>query len=550
MSENDNLLTAGSLTVSNGISANTLNVNSITCSSIDCEELNQLSVQNMQSLDTISSLTDQFSEVDSRLAVHDASLSAIQVKNNQQDASLNTLFQQQVVQDSSLNILATHQVVQDASLNILATHQGVQDSSLNALTTHQGVQDSSLNVLTTHQGVQDASLNALTTHQGVQDSSISSNSSSISSNSGSITTLQTKTQKMSYDSSDGSTVVSRAGSINNPTLKITDTGSKALYFLANASDNAYNYLVEANDSVIAYSDALSIVPYINSSNGIRMTKSLVKIGSTSSQPEYGLDNCITFNGTARTIEFVSPNWIVSNQSLYCPDYYLSGTNESISNIIGNLRNADTTETTNRTAADTTITNNLNTEISNRTAADTTLTNSVNTLNTKTSYLTTSGGDSHFSSNVAIDNLSSIYFSRTYNYSTPLAFLNASQPLFVVKSMVSFYMSSEGPQLMTGGSTFGCSIARDSAGVYFLTIPSTSRQTLTTFSAGGSTFYSCSAQINCAQSSLLSGWTVKTHGNAGDGVIACFVREGGESPSLADLPPFQTGQQSYITVFCY
>jgi hypothetical protein len=213
------------------------------------------------------------------------------------------------------------------------------------------------------------------------NTSVTTLNSSVSSLNTSVSTLNTKSQMISFDPGDGSTVISKPNSINTPTLRINDNTGRALYFLPNASNDAYNYLTEANDSVIAYSDALSIVPYINSSNGIRMTKSLVKIGSTSSQPEYGLDNCITFNGTARTITLNSPNWVTSNQALFAPDFYLSGTNESISNIIGNLRNADTTltnnlttETTNRTNADTTLTNAINTEIQDRQNGDTTLGN--------------------------------------------------------------------------------------------------------------------------------------------------------------------------------
>jgi hypothetical protein len=112
------------------------------------------------------------------------------------------------------------------------------------------------------------------------------------------------------------------------------------------------------------------------------------------------------------------------------------------------------------------------------------------------------------------------------------------------------MSSSGPQIMTGGSSAGCSITRNSTGVYFLTLPLAIRQTLTTFGATNLTFYSCSAQINIGDSSLLSGWTAKTNGDAGNGVIAIFVRGGGSSPNLTDLPNFASNLCTYITVFCY
>jgi hypothetical protein len=211
------------------------------------------------------------------------------------------------------------------------------------------------------------------------NSSVNTINTSISSLNTNVSALQTKAQMISYDSGDGSTVISRPNSTNRPTLRINDDTGRALYFLPNATDNAYNYLTEANDSVIAYSNALSIVPYINSSNGIRMTQSLVKIGSTSSQPEYGFDNAIVFDGSARTITLNSPNWISANQALFAPDFYLSGTNDSFSTNLGLLRTADTT-----------LTNNLNAEITNRTNADTTLTNSVNTLNTKTQKISCDG----------------------------------------------------------------------------------------------------------------------------------------------------------------
>jgi hypothetical protein len=350
-------------------------------------------------------------------------------------------------------------------------------------------------------------------------------------------------QMISYDNSDQSTVLSKSGSTNRATLKICDDSGKALYFLPNATDNAYNYLTEANDSVIAYSNALSIVPYINSTNGIRMTQSVVKIGSTSSQPQYGLDNGIIFDGTARTITFNSPNWITANQALFAPDFYLSGTNESISNIIGNLRNADTTETTNRINGDNILADQY-TSAFNSISVHTDL---IGALQTKTQKITCNGTETHFSSNVVVDNNASVVITRTGN--TPMLY-NDTKPLYVVKAMVSFYMSSSGPQIMTGASSVGCSITRNSTGVYFLTLPLAIRQTLTTFTASNLTFYSCSAQINIGDSSLLSGWTAKTNGDAGNGVIAIFVRGGGSSPNLTDLPNFASNLCTFVTVFCY
>jgi hypothetical protein len=152
-----------------------------------------------------------------------------------------------------------------------------------------------------------------------------STNTSVSATNTNVSALQTKAQMISYDSGDGSTVISRPSSTNRPTLRINDDTGKTMYFLPNATDNAYNYLTEAGDSVIAYSNALSIVPYINSTNGIRMTQSVVKIGSTSSQPQYGLDNAVIFDGTARTITLNSPNWVSCNNAFACPDVILNST---------------------------------------------------------------------------------------------------------------------------------------------------------------------------------------------------------------------------------
>jgi hypothetical protein len=152
-----------------------------------------------------------------------------------------------------------------------------------------------------------------------------STNTSVSATNTNVSALQTKAQMISYDSGDGSTVISRSSSTNRPTLRIIDDTGKTMYFLPNATDNAYNYLTEANDSVIAYSNALSIVPYINSTNGIRMKQSVVKIGSTSSQPQYGLDNAVIFDGTARTITLNSPNWVSCNNAFACPDVILNST---------------------------------------------------------------------------------------------------------------------------------------------------------------------------------------------------------------------------------
>jgi hypothetical protein len=339
-----------------------------------------------------------------------------------------------------------------------------------------------------------------------------------------LANIITNAQMMSYDSSDQSTVLSKSGLTNRPTLKIIDNLGKGLYFLPTASNDAYNYLVDASDSVIAYSDALAIVPYINDNTGIRMTKLSVELGSTSSQPESGMDNSIYFNGTNRTIEMKSPNWIASNQPLIAPDYYLSGTNASVSGSISVLNGQYTSAF-----------NGLSTH-----------TDAIGVLQTKTQKMTCDGTETHFSSNVVVDS-ASVSINRTDN--TPVLYNNA-RSLYVVKAMVSFCMSSSGPQIMTGGSSPGCTISKNSTGVYFLTLPLVIRQTLTTFSATNLTFYSCSAQINIGDSSLLSGWTAKTSGDAGNGIIAIFLRGGGSNPSLSDLPNFASNLRTYITVFCY
>jgi hypothetical protein len=355
---------------------------------------------------------------------------------------------------------------------------------------------------------------------------------------------------LTYNSPDGSTIISRPGSLYNPTLRIMDDTGKNLFFLPNAQNNSFNYLVESNDSAIICSDALTIAPWITNHSGLRMTKSYVLLGGSASDAT--MDNNISFNTEARSISLNSPNWISANQAIVAPDFYLSATQESISGDIGNLR-----------AADTTLTNHLATETQNRIDADgvlagqysslfnglSTHTDLIGALQTKTAYLSTSASESHFSSNVVLDNLSSVYINRTSNYTTPLLYCNTA-PLFVAKAMVSFYMSASGPQIMTGGSSAGSSITRDSTGVYFLTLPSATRQTLTTFTAAGITFYSCSAQINAGDSSLLNGWTVNTHGDAGNGVIAIFVRGGGSSPNLTDLPNFASNLRTFITVFAY
>jgi hypothetical protein len=300
-----------------------------------------------------------------------------------------------------------------------------------------------------------------------------------------LTGINTKAQMISYDSGDGSTVISRPSSTNRPTLRIIDDTGKTMYFLPNATDNAYNYLVEANDSVIAYSDALSIVPYINSSNGIRMTKSLVKIGSTSSQPEYGLDNCIIFDGTARTITLNSPNWITTNQCLFSPDFYLSGTNESISNIIGNLRNADTTLTT-----------NLATESANRISADAGLTTSV-TSNT--------------------------------------AQLNRLNSFWAPKFFCSFYVWNSGIYLQTGGNSSGTTVQRLSAGVYTIRPTSTIFDTLTSLTDSTYSSFPCSAQLVSKNASQISGWTSSVYGDTGNQCIIIHIWGGGSNPQLSDLP---------------
>jgi hypothetical protein len=152
---------------------------------------------------------------------------------------------------------------------------------------------------------------------------------------------RTKTQMISFDSGDGSTVISKPGAINTPTLRINDDTGKIMYFLPNCINNGYNYLVEQNDSVIAFNNALSLVPYINNHSGIRLTQTSTAIGSTSSQPQYGLDNGINFNGSLRTIQISSPNWVSCDNSICAPDFRLVSTNESISDIIGALRTQDT-----------------------------------------------------------------------------------------------------------------------------------------------------------------------------------------------------------------
>jgi hypothetical protein len=565
---NPNLTTCSNLSVSNNASVGSnLSCNgSVSCNSlsatgiVSCSGLNSLTTTNLNTLDTTSSISGQLATHTSDIMTNNIAISNIQTKNSQQDYSLTSLGSRMTTAETTLS---SHQSVNDTQNGRLTTNEGNISALLSTTASHttsiasinskDTSQDSSISSL-------QSSVSSLSSHQSSQDTSISSNTSNISSNTSNISALQTKTQRLSYDSSDGATVISRAGSINNPTLKISDTGTKAMYFLPNATDNAYNYLVEANDSVIAFSDCLSIVPNINDHCGVRLTKTSAAIGSTGSQPQYGFDNALKFDATARTIEFVSPNWIVSNQSFYCPDYYLSATNESISNIIGNLRTADTTinenlgdlytiasqESSDRANADSA----LGALISTNTSNIATNTSSINALNTKTSLLTNSSGESHFSSNVVLDNASALYVNRTSNYTAPFLYCN-TQPLYVVKAMVSFYMSSSGNvQLMNGGSkTSGYSIARDSQGVYLLTLPAATVSTITSFSNGLGSYYASSAQLCCAQANLCKNWTVQTGNSSGNSVIAIFLYSGGDS-TLSDLPIFQTNQYCHITVFVY
>jgi hypothetical protein len=501
----DNLLTAGTLTVSNGISAMSLNVNTITCSSIECEELNQLSVQNMQSLDTISSLTDQFSEVDSRLAEHDVAISAIEAKNTEQDGRLTT--SEGNITTINTTLLA-HQAVNDTQNTRLTSAEGrltTNEGNIASHSTSISSINSSISTINTKNNQQDSSISSLSSHQSSQDSSISSNSDS-------IYNLNVKATMMTYDSN--CTTISRSGTNSTASFRVASDGGEQVLFVPKAVNNSFNKLIDQNDSAIVGASTVAIVPWnTNNNNGIRITQNDTTIAATTSD---SVDNYIKFNADAKTIEFLSPNWITSNRAFVCPDVILSGTSESISGDISLLRAADTTETNNRTAADTTLTNNLNTEIQNRIDGDAVLTGQysslfnglsthtdlIGALQTKTAYLSTSSSESHFSSNVVLDNLSSVYINRTSNYTTPLLYCNTA-PLFMVKAMVSFFMSASGVQLMNGGSkSVGYSITRNSTGVYFLTLPTSTLQTITSFSTGSSVFLSCSAQIKkCAIESV-------------------------------------------------
>jgi hypothetical protein len=556
LSVSANASVGGNLSTNGSVSCNSLSATGI----VSCSGLNSLTTTNLNSLDTTSSVSMQFAQHTSDIMTNNISISNIQTKNSQQDDSLTSLGSRMTTAETSL---AAHQTVNDTQNGRLTTNEG----NISALLTTTASHTTSIASINSKDTSQDSSISSLqssvsslTSHQSSQDTSISSNTSNISSNTSNISALQTKTQRLSYDSSDSSTVISRAGSINNATLKLTDTGTKALYFLPNATDNAYNYLVEANDSEIAFSDCLSIVPDINDTTGLRITKTSAVLSATGSQPIYGADNAIKFDATARTVELVSPNWITSNQALVAPDFRLSSTNESISNIIGDLRTADTTinenlgdlytiasqESSDRANADSA----LGALISTNTSNIATNTSSINALNTKTSLLTNSSGESHFSSNVVLDNASALYVNRTSNYTAPFLYCN-TQPLYVVKAMVSFYMSSSGNvQLMNGGSkTSGYSIARDSQGVYLLTLPAATVSTITSFSNGLGSYYASSAQLCCAQANLCKNWTVQTGNSSGNSVIAIFLYSGGDS-TLSDLPIFQTNQYCHITVFVY
>jgi hypothetical protein len=154
---------------------------------------------------------------------------------------------------------------------------------------------------------------------------------------------RTKTQMISFDSGDGSTVISKPGAINTPTLRINDDTGKSMHFLPNCSDNGYNYLVQQNDSVIAFTNALSLVPWVGNHSGIRMTLTSTAIGSTANYNQgIGLDNGIYFDGTNKTIVISSPNWISANNSVCATDFRLINRQESISDIISALRTADNT----------------------------------------------------------------------------------------------------------------------------------------------------------------------------------------------------------------
>jgi hypothetical protein len=326
-----------------------------------------------------------------------------------------------------------------------------------------------------------------------------------------------------------------------PTFQLYDVNNGNLfYFCLNSGGGGYNLLTQDNDALLIGRSNFTIAPWSGKNIGVRMTDNGVTIGASTVSP---LDNKIVFDANNKTINFVSPNWMGFNNAIYAPDFYLSATTESISNIIGNLRTADTTETTNRINADNILAGQYTWAFN----AISDHTDDIGALETKTQKITCNGTETHFSSNVVVDNNASVLINRTGN--TPMLY-NDTKPLYVVKAMVSFYMSSSGPQIMTGASSAGCSVTRNSTGVYFLTLPLAIRQTLTTFTATNLTFYSCSAQINVADSSLLSGWTAKTNGDAGNGVIAIFVRGGGSSPNFSDLPNFASNLCTFITVFCY
>jgi hypothetical protein len=177
-----------------------------------------------------------------------------------------------------------------------------------------------------------------------------------------------------------------------------------MYFLPNAQNNAYNYLVEPNDSAIIASNGLTISTCANNFTGMRMNNEHLVIGASTSSST--LDNRIYFNTANKTITIDSPNWVACNQCIICPDYYISGTNESIVNIIGALRTADTTETTNRINGDNILAGQYTSAFNSISVH----TDNIGALQTKTQKITCNGTETHFSSNVVVDNNASEWLS--------------------------------------------------------------------------------------------------------------------------------------------
>jgi predicted nucleic acid-binding Zn-ribbon protein len=368
LSVSSNASVGGNLSTNGSVSCNSLSATGV----VSCSGLNSLTTTNLNSLDTTSSVSMQFAQLTSDITTNNIAITNIQTKNAQQDDSLDALDGRMDTAESNLATiditLLAHQAINDTQNTRLTTAEGRLTSAEGRLTTNEGniashstsisSINSSISTINTKNNQQDSSISSLTSHQSTQDSSISSNSDS-------IYNLNVKATMMTYDSN--CTTISRSGTNSTASFRVASDAGEQVLFIPKAVNNSFNKLIDQNDSAIVGAATVAIVPWnTNNNNGIRITQNDTTIAATTSD---SVDNKIVLNANAKTIEFVSANYVVSNRGMVAPDFILSGTNDSVSENIGLLRAADTTETNNRTAADTTLTNNLATETQNRIDAD-------------------------------------------------------------------------------------------------------------------------------------------------------------------------------------